>query len=234
MKNHSANESKLDDLAKSLPEVRAEFDTEDLVLRAEQVAKPNRRVLNWSAAAAAVLLLAVTHAAAFLFGVDRAAPESTLDAIGQSEAILREIVALDATAPYERLEKRLVHLREELEEPELMIGLASATPQPRAALLADQIGQLLIAYGEVKDPAFRAVTIGRIATQALEGRIEFMMVPASAQNYQRVTALGNGRFRIMSLATRDGRPTVLQDEGTVVELEQRNHGLKIEVIGEER
>jgi len=233
--DRSTKEHALDQLAESLPEVRASFDVEDLLLRAGASNRTNRRFRNWSAAAAAVLLLAVTHASAFFFGIDRAAkPEVTADAISESEAILREIAALDASAPHDRLEKQLVHLRKELEEPDLMTRLASASPRPRAALLSNQIGQLLVAYSEVEDPAFRAVTIRSIATQALRGEIEFTLVPASTQNYQRVTALGQGRFRIMIVTSHDGHPTVLRDEGTVLELQQRNQNLKIELTGEYR
>jgi hypothetical protein len=206
-----------------LPMTRADFTAEDVLVRAGR-SKPR---WNWAAAAAAVLLLAVSHAAAFLWGVERAEQPVAINAIGETEELLREAAALDAAAPYDQLEERLVDLRSDLEGH--LPALASADV-PRAGRLAEHVGRFIIAFDQIEDAGFRAAAARQIANEALGVQVGFTMIPATAHSYERVTPLGEGRFRV--LVVHGNR--VLRDEGTVAELKQRNEGLTFLITGDDR
>jgi len=211
-----------------LPETCASFTAEDVLVRAGH-ARPRAR-WSWAAAAAAVFLLAVTHAAAFLFGAQRAEPPVASNPLDETERILREMATLDAAAPHDRLQRRLVDLRDELQErvPQLRSDDLPPAERSRAEQFATIAGQLEIAFEQVDDPGFRALTVRRLAHQALDGEIRFAVIPTNARSYERVTPLDGGRFRI--LIVRDGK--LLRDEGTIEEIESRHEGLEIRIEGE--
>jgi len=211
-----------------LPMTRADFTAEDLLVRAGRT----RPRWSWAAAAAAVFLMAFTHAAAFLYGVERAEEPVASNAVGETEEILREMAALDEAAPHDDLQRRLINLRGGLQEHlPALAGPDIPEPQrPRADQLVGHVGRLIVAYEQVEDAAFRAVALRKLANQALGIEVGFAFVPATARSYQRVTPLGEGRFRI--LVVRESK--VLRDEGTVEELQTRNQGLRIRITGEDR
>ena len=231
----------LQDLAESLPMTRAAFRAEDVLVRAGH---QRRARWHWPAAAAAVLMLAASHAGSYLYGAHRT--EQQIEARQQSpivetEELLEQLAAIDAGQPHDRLNRQLIDLRGDLESRDLpqrleQLSMASV-PQPqrmRAAQLADRLGQLLIAFNQYEDPGFRAITVQRIAQLSLGSGADFIFVPTTVRNYQRVTSRGAGRIRILVVRTDEDRPVVIRDEGTPAELQQRHVGLSIEVVGEDR
>lgn len=219
--------SRLDELSR-LPETKARFTAEDVLVRAGRT-RPRAR-WSWAAAAAAVFLLAVTHAAAFLFGQQQAEPPLASNPVDETERVLREMAALDAAAPHDKLERKLIDLRGELEErlPLLHSDAVPPADRSRADRLATVAGHVGIAFEQVDDPGFRALAVRRLAGQALGGNLRFALIPATAESYERVTPLDNGRFRV--ILVRDGR--LLVDTGTIEEIEARHPGLEIRVEGE--
>ena len=182
----------------------------------------------------AVFLLAVTHAAAFLYGAQRDEAPIASNAIDDTEQILRQMAELDATAPHDRLQRNLISLRGDLAKRDVLARLSSteipAQQRPRAERLASHVGRLMIAFEQVEDPGFRAVAVRKLASQALGVDVGITLIPSTAQSFERITPLGAGRFRIFVVRGEK----FLADEGTVEELETRHVGLEIHITGEER
>ena len=218
---------RLDELSR-LPATEARFTAEDVLVRAGRT-RPRAR-WSWAAAAAAVFLLAVTHAAAFLFGQQQAKPPLAVNPVDETERVLREMAALDVAAPHEKLARKLIDLRGELEQrlPYLRSDEVPAADRPRAETFANIVGQVEVAFEEVDDPGFRALAVRKLAGQALGGRMRFALIPASTESYRRVTPLGDGRYQV--IIVHDGRPRVAS--GTIEEIEARHPGLEIRVEGE--
>jgi len=218
-----------------LPETCAQFTAEDVLVRAGRT-RPRgfwSSRWNWAAAAAAVFLLAVTHGAAFLYGARNAPqPLTASNPVDDTERILREMAAIDAAAPHDRLNRQLVDLRGELQDrvPLLQRADLPAALQERAETLVTIAAQVEIAFEQVDDVGFRAMAVRSLADQALAGHLRFALVPATANGIERVTKLDDGRFRVF--VVRGG--TRVNDEGTIEELEARHPGLAIRVNKESR
>jgi len=258
LRDELAIQRSLQGLAESLPTTRAGFGAEDVLVSAGHRAGKSPLRGHWSrgqwlqgqwlqgqwpVAAAAVLLLAVSHAGFYLLGARATAPTQTsqISAIDETEQLLEQMAELDAAAPHERLDSQLVGLRGDFENRNLPRRLEELTSaevplrqRRRATQLVRHVGQLFIAFEQYDDPGFRAISVQRIAKNALGAGPAVTFVPATARSYERVTSLGGGRFRLVMFKARDGEPLVIRDEGTVEELQNRYDGLTIEVVGDER
>ena len=232
---------RLQALSAGLTPPTAGFDAADVLGRPATAARRNVWWMRAGVAAAAVLLLALSHGSAYLLGAHRGrdatdAPrdvrvtgEDTFtgraDPIANTEALLTRASNLDPDQPYEKLRGKLVGLRRHMRAlpPALARWAEDRPPQrARASQLAEALVHLEIAFEEVKDPGFLSIAVASIAKKSLSGEAEMRFVPANAQSFSRIVALTGGRFRVAFVRERDGMPRLISDEGTLEELKQRH------------
>jgi hypothetical protein len=199
-----------------------DFTAGEVRVRLGRSIRPRRR---WPIAAAAILALALTHAAAYTLGVRTEETVATdPDPILETERLFARASRLDAGAPHERLQSELGELQRDIRLASLPARLASYENgdrgRRRASELADALAQLELVLDRFDDPAFRVMMITGIARESLTGETSLRILPASARSYTRVMPVGGNRFRVYVVDTHDGR--VLADEGTLEELRRRH------------
>ncbi|MHC4222770.1 MAG: anti-sigma factor family protein [Planctomycetota bacterium] len=213
---------RLQDASAGLEFEGADFTAEEVRVRLGRSARPGRR---GPLAAAAILALALTHAAAYTLGnrtEDRVAVRP--DPILETERLLARASRLDAGAPHGLLQSELGDLQRDIQLASLPARLATYENgdkgRLRASELADALSQLELVLDRFDDPGFRVMMITGIARESLTGETSLRILPASARSYTRVMPVGGNRFRVYVVDTHDGR--VLADEGTLEELRRRH------------
>lgn len=209
---------RLQAMAAGLSFTSAGFTADDV---RERLGRRKPRRAGWIAAA--VLLLAVSHWAAFRLGHEPA----ERDPIAETEQFLRRATLVDAGAPVEQLETELADLRGFLRASDLPFRLA-AEEGPRAAQLEEGLVQLETAFEQYRDPGFLGILVSRIGREYLEGMPATRFVPSSVDRYARVTSLGDGRYRVTVVRSGEGMHV---HEGTREEL--REAGIGVQLIGGE-
>jgi hypothetical protein len=212
---------KLQELAESLPFARAEFDADDVRERlgARATPAPYRRV----AAAAAVFLLVLTHAAAFWAGGrDVDLPAAAADPVVETERILTRASELDPGAPHALLSDELGALRRDIQLAGLP-GRLQLADDVRAQRFVEALEQFEQAFELVDDPAFRVLMVSGIARASLRGERSVRVLPSTARSFSRVVPVGGAQFRIYVV---DSEGRVLEDEGTPEALRRRHPELR--------
>lgn len=200
---------RLQELSEGLAATPASFGADDIRVRARAAWGGWRRL---GLAAAAVLVLALTHGGAYLFGAHRA-PKPEPSPVEATRALLERAAELDYTRAPAQLQPELDHLRDEVGA--RLVAL-DAGDDARAAAYADRLRQMQMVFRQQRDPNVAGLAI------SLSARGELRFLPGSARTYTRLAPLGAGRFRFIFVDAQAGAPRMWVDEGTLAELQTRH------------
>ncbi len=234
---------RLHELSQKLDPVRGSFTPADVRARSLRTVPTGQKMQGgagaahgrwrpWAAAAAAVFLLALTHAGAYRLGArDQTAIEQATTPIEDTEEVLRRLAAVDPATPPGRLDTTLAGLREDLRPlPGRLTEFVRDEPGPgertRAAHLADAIVQIELAFEGMRDVGFQAMTVRTLASGSLKGTLPLRFLPASAQRWARVDPVDKNRFRVVIVRRVDGLPRLATDVGTLAELRVRHEDIQ--------
>jgi len=243
-------QERLQALAASLPATAGHFDADDVRVRlGSRRAPASRRRI--AIAAAAVLLLGLSHAGAFLLGAGRDGPPpagstaaqrelqpySPLDTISEAEGLFERAARLDpARQPSDELRGQMASIQDDFARarlPDRLAGILRRDDVPRP--LYERAGQLLDGWTLVEeaartysDPGLRGLLVTRVARDLREGPTRLRALPASTESWVRATSLGDGRVSVRIVEfDAQGRPRVTEETGTIEELRARNVDVRL-------